>query len=170
MEKIALIVPTYAENPETIQRKIDEHKHGLHDDTYKHHSHLLDILLRQIQEYGYFKIYVYLTKKKRKEWSRRGSGKVDYVYYVDKIKWENNKKIPCPDKKLATDDHIGNHLGEEPTRCWNYVYKISPNPLKKEKTLDKNWEDFHLYPSKKTSKVQGMLNDDAHWYYVYDDF
>jgi len=169
-EKIALIVPTYKENPTSVQKVIDKYGCGLHDDSYKHKPNLRDKLLKQ--DNGRFKIYVYLSGTKRKEWSQKGSKKVDYIYHVKKLVWDNNKLIPCPDKRLTIDDKIGNHLGETPTRCWNYVEKVEPNPVGLNAPLDMNWTDFIDVETDKTlpQAIGGMRNPNSHWYYVYDDF
>ena len=164
MEKIALIVPTYAENPELIKKIIqrpESHGRALHSDTYQHYPKLLRKLLNQNN--GRFKIYVYLKKTPYKKGSRKGSGKVEYIYHVGKLLWDNNNIIPCPDKKLDAHLEFFGYDADD-LRCWNYVDKVEKlNP-------PKDWGDFHLYPSGKTSKVQGMLNRKAHWYYVIDEY
>ena len=165
MKKIALIVPTYAENPISINNIVSKYGKALRDDTYKHYRDKLDLLNKKIEVDKYFKMYVYLTNKNRKTWSEKGHGKVTHIYHINKVYWDDNNLVPCPDEKLAVHDGIGN-TGEYTIRGWHQVIKVE----KLDEDDNKDWSDFHLYGSGRTSKVQGMLNPESHWYYVYDEF
>lgn len=164
MEKIALLMPTYAENPEAVRWLLHNKKYefALNGHTYQHYT----VRRRQLKEQrGGFKVYVYLKKTPYAKKSDKGSGMVEYIYHIEKDDWNNNSCLDCPEDKKY-DAHLVSfdRRKQDCIRCWNYIKDLEKlDPPRK-------WGDFRLYPSERRSKVQCMKKPEAHWCYVYDDF
>lgn len=158
MEKISLIVTTYRENVTLIDELIKKYGFGLHSDTYCHDPALLRKLLLQDD----IKMYVHLSKTREGCWD--GSGKVEYVYHIKNIVWDNNEDLPCPDNEIAVKYDLEN-IRNYKLRCWNYVYEIEKLESKKEFS---EFIDFETGKNLPYPGVGRMLNSNSKWYYVYD--
>ena len=154
MNRIALLGPTYHEYCTLLNNRLDENKPVLWGWTYQHTPHMLKILERQKT----FKIYAYNSYKRTE--NKQYAKKIIHCYNVYDFDYEKYFTEP-PNSELVI------HGPEERftvNRGWYYINGYG------RLRLPKKWGDFHLYPSGKTSKVQGMLNRNAHWYYVIDEY